>query len=381
MRRKPLPRQLQRITFVDQSRFLALAGLLIGLFVAATLTVASILLRREGQGFVEGLINLGSLFIYVALLEVIAAVLYGLSWYQVSQRPEGVDLRGSDLRQQGFIQANLQGVNLRGADLRGVDMEGADLSWADLRDADLRGANLRGANLKNADFREAKWVGAEFVEAILPNGQAFNEKDFCILPFPGAANLLEPNLASKRRTDLLKQSRRNSLWGLVVGSGMPAVWALYLWFAPPRGANPGNSMDKELFVCGISCVVAFSVLELVALGNLLAYFFQKSCAFHGLDLQDTDLRDKAFPEADLRGANLRAADLRGVNLEAADLEEADLRNADLRNANLRWANLKNADLRGANWEGAKFGCAILPKGLAIIDTRKIRAGLGASNGK
>lgn len=83
----------------------------------------------------------------------------------------GIDFRAADLRDREFTQANLARANLSGCDLRGVHFDGADLRGANLCGCDLRGANLRGANLLYAHFFGACVEGADFTEAVLPNGK------------------------------------------------------------------------------------------------------------------------------------------------------------------------------------------------------------------
>jgi hypothetical protein len=84
-----------------------------------------------------------------------------LSWADLS----GADLSGADLSGANLNWANLYRVNLTGADL-----SGADLAWAKLNKASLRGANLSEAN-----FSGASLDGADWTEAIMPDGTILPE--------------------------------------------------------------------------------------------------------------------------------------------------------------------------------------------------------------
>jgi hypothetical protein len=92
-------------------------------------------------------------------------------------RLDWADLRDSEvivsnLRGVSLIQANLSGARFGGTSFGGAYMCGADLCNADLQSANLIGADLRGANLKGAKLWFAEVAGADFDEAILPDGSA-----------------------------------------------------------------------------------------------------------------------------------------------------------------------------------------------------------------
>jgi uncharacterized protein YjbI with pentapeptide repeats len=100
------------------------------------------------------------------------------------------DLRGDDLSEAALIEADLSSTNLYKADLSGADLLRGDLSAANLSEADLSeahliGTNLHKVNLRRGDLRraflraahlhEAELQGAHLEEAIMTNGQKYEE--------------------------------------------------------------------------------------------------------------------------------------------------------------------------------------------------------------
>jgi uncharacterized protein YjbI with pentapeptide repeats len=100
------------------------------------------------------------------------------------------DLRGDDLSEAALIEADLSSTNLYKADLSGADLLRGDLSAAnlsedDLSEAHLIGTNLHKVNLRRGDLRraflraahlhEAELQGAHLEEAIMTNGQKYEE--------------------------------------------------------------------------------------------------------------------------------------------------------------------------------------------------------------
>src|SRR5215208_6774059 len=100
------------------------------------------------------------------------------------------DLRGDDLSEAALIEADLGSTNLYKADLSGADLLRGDLSAANLSEADLSeahliGTNLHKVNLRRGDMRraflraahlhEAELQGAHLEEAIMTNGQKYEE--------------------------------------------------------------------------------------------------------------------------------------------------------------------------------------------------------------
>jgi uncharacterized protein YjbI with pentapeptide repeats len=100
------------------------------------------------------------------------------------------DLRGDDLSEAALIEADLSSTNLYKADLSGADLLRGDLSAANLSEADLSeahliGTNLHKVNLRRGDLRraflraahlhEANLQGAHLEEAIMTNGQKYEE--------------------------------------------------------------------------------------------------------------------------------------------------------------------------------------------------------------
>jgi serine/threonine-protein kinase len=76
-----------------------------------------------------------------------------------------------------------------------------------------------------------------------------------------------------------------------------------------------------------------------------------------LELEEANLKECIFREANLMQTNLRKGDLRGAdfangNLRRVTLREAKLCNAFFSNANLQKADLRRADLTLANFQGA-----------------------------
>src|SRR5215208_1365865 len=100
------------------------------------------------------------------------------------------DLRGDDLSEAALIEADLSSTNLYKADLSEADLLRGDLSAANLSEADLSeahliGTNLHKVNLRRGDLRrallraahlhEAELQGAHLEEAIMTNGQKYEE--------------------------------------------------------------------------------------------------------------------------------------------------------------------------------------------------------------
>jgi len=81
--------------------------------------------------------------------------------------------------------------------------------------------------------------------------------------------------------------------------------------------------------------------------------------WHGVNLENTVLRNANLAGTDLRGSNLRGADLCNADLRQADLSATDLGGANLRGADLRQAVLSEADLRGADLRGALLEGSLL----------------------
>jgi uncharacterized protein YjbI with pentapeptide repeats len=81
--------------------------------------------------------------------------------------------------------------------------------------------------------------------------------------------------------------------------------------------------------------------------------------WHGVNLDNSVLRNANLASTDLRGSKLRGADLGNADLRNADLSETDLGGANLSGADLRQAVLNGADLRGADLRGADLRGALL----------------------
>ena len=92
----------------------------------------------------------------------------------------GTNLQKANLGDANLSRANLAGANLTGANLAGVDLSAANLTGtilkrADLTGAKLNGANLTGATLEGCNLSEIERRDADFTEAIMPDGTAFEE--------------------------------------------------------------------------------------------------------------------------------------------------------------------------------------------------------------
>ncbi|MBK8465754.1 MAG: pentapeptide repeat-containing protein [Chloracidobacterium sp.] len=76
-------------------------------------------------------------------------------------------------------------------------------------------------------------------------------------------------------------------------------------------------------------------------------------------LEDRDLSDAMFENANLEGICWMGTVLRNANLKNADLYWASLFTSDLSGANLEMANLQGADLKEVNLRGANLRSANL----------------------
>lgn len=91
----------------------------------------------------------------------------------------------------------------------------------------------------------------------------------------------------------------------------------------------------------------------------------------GANLQDTFFLLTQLQKANLSSANLKNADIEGVNMLEANLQKANLEGAyilgDLQGADFQEANLKGANLQGSYLKNANFKAANL-KGANLQDT-------------
>ncbi|MCP2728717.1 pentapeptide repeat-containing protein [Limnofasciculus baicalensis] len=81
----------------------------------------------------------------------------------------------------------------------------------------------------------------------------------------------------------------------------------------------------------------------------------------GINLEERNLRNENFINADCHQGKLAGVNLSGVNMGNANLSGADLRDANLSGANLKNTNLTEADLTGANLRGTILENANLSK--------------------
>lgn len=80
-----------------------------------------------------------------------------------------INMNNVFMQRAKLVKANLGSASLRNAKLAGIDLTNADLVLADLTNADLAGANLT-----DADLTATTVAGANFLEAIMPDGTKYS---------------------------------------------------------------------------------------------------------------------------------------------------------------------------------------------------------------
>ena len=101
----------------------------------------------------------------------------------------------------------------------------------------------------------------------------------------------------------------------------------------------------------------------------------KETNLKGISLEEADLRNTDFSQADFSSSNLKKVQLDDSILFAANLSKVDLRGSSLYRANLREANLYMADLRDVNLEGCNLSEANLNRAILIGNQTLSKANL------
>ncbi len=108
---------------------------------------------------------------------------------------------------------------------------------------------------------------------------------------------------------------------------------------------------------------ASGVKWLIGRVNALESLNRAGLPIDGQQLAGCDLHNLQAPNGHWHGVNLENSVLRNANLAGTDLRGSNLRGADLSNADLRKADLRGAMLEGTQLQGARLEGALLDSAL------------------
>lgn len=265
---------------------------------------------------------------------------------------------------------DLAGVTIRGLDLSDAYLEYVDFTGATLIDVKLAGAILAKAQLRNCRFEKVDLTNAN-IGATIIDGAVFEDCDL-VQARLGRAKICDTRFERCRLLDrqemfLDAEIERVSF----VDCDMRQTNFLE---RDMRGCSfRGSDLAQSNFLQ--SDITHADFTGAVLTGVNIVSSRAPGARFDGATmdnvrfLDEPELTDASFREADLRGGNLRSADLAGADftravLEAADFSDSNLANASLdracaigaqfRKAELAGATLYKADLREASLMKAKI---------------------------
>jgi uncharacterized protein YjbI with pentapeptide repeats len=234
------------------------------------------------------------------------------------------DFHNTKLCKTSARGAHLSGNGQAGANLAGVDFSDADLAEADLTKADLSQAQLVRAVLTKAVLHQTTLNEARM------DGVNARAADFSNATIERASMVGADCRGAK--FDRVKLHQTNLDRAILDGASLRSA------------SMSGAHGDKVLF--GTACLDE---------ANL------RQTSFTNADLRSASIRKTSFVEAKLSGSDLSGLALGGIEFQHAKLDACDLRHADLRLAQLHASDLSGALLTGAKLDKANLHQANLER--------------------